>query len=48
MSQSDNSKALIDALYKKLEASIAANEDSASQEKILAQKKECRERIPRF
>ena len=37
MSQSDNSKVIIDTLYKKLEASIAANEDSSSQEKILAQ-----------
>ena len=37
MAQSDNSKVIMDALYKKLEASIAANEDSASQEKILAQ-----------
>jgi hypothetical protein len=43
MSQSDNSKALIDALYKKLEASIAANEDSASQEKILAQIKQIKD-----
>lgn len=43
MSQSDNSKAIMDALYKKLEASIAANEDSASQEKILAQIKQIKD-----